>query len=322
MFDPSCVAAALRDARERSAAAVEIPLLDALPARASFFTAPDREVIGQLLPREAYDYWRGAGYFGTFCLTFLLRHAVAALSLAAHGRALARSGLGDRPGECGGAPSDNDALEMFDMPGPSASRGFTVLGFSALGIHLLQGREGCCRAFDAYDLPCCSSPAEGLFCRKHAGEAWWVPGSEGGSTQARMFRFYGSMENLTAYGEEQIRELVGRFWLRMSSLSNKAAPPEASVSEALAFFDCQSVAELGSWGPVMLRRRYAELARLMHPDLGGGNESFLELRRHYEILRDRMCWENAGRALPSSFAVPGDIVEQFSRTNTAFSERR
>lgn len=291
-FDPVAVASAVHDMCEAGGAAC-CGQHDAgtLPALAVGATVHDQELLRRLLPDEAYAYWRQAGWLGVYCITFMLRHAVTLLSLAAHERACPSCDLEPVFKNFFSVACGAGVCDCLEAPaeGELSNRRFPLLGFSPLGIHVAYQRAGACRAFDSYEGGCCAEPAEGLYCRRHAREAWWRYHGAGSSSQAGMFRFYAAMQNLHAYGEFQLEELIGRFWSRMKQYSPCPAADEAAIAEALVFFDYPSISDLRACGHVKLRRRYTRRARQLHPDSGGGHEPFLRLRKHYDVLRSLLC---------------------------------
>ncbi len=294
-FDPVVVASILKDIfDDRSAIFIDDKSVKirAVPAVA---TAHDQEVLERLLSRDVYAYWRQSGYLGSYCMTFMLRNAVTFLALAAHERACPVCDLEQVFKKYYFFSCRAEALECLDTlaENPAARQSAPLLGFSALGIHFFYRKTGACRAFDAYETGLCAEPAKDFFCHKHMREAWWEYEGPGASTQADMFRFYARRENLHAYEEHQLEELVGRFWSRMKKFRQELLAPDTDVSEALAFFGYPKLADLCTGGQLKLRRRYAERARQLHPDFGGRHESFLELKKHYEVLRSRLSCENA-----------------------------
>jgi hypothetical protein len=244
-------------------------------------------VLLRLLPPETYDFWKQAGYLGTYCMSFMLRHTAAFLALAAHGRA------------CPGAVPATALAQhfpLFDCAGAAEYAGlladdqgaagmYPVVCCSALGIHLLLRPAGTCRAFDFYaDSLLCGEMAQGPFCGRHAAEAWWRADSPGASTQADMFRFYAVRQNLQAYNEQELADLVGRFWSRMKRFKADAGAEGPALEQALGCFGYAAVEDLRREGRLLLRRRYTELARQLHPDCGGAHESFVALKQQYDAL--------------------------------------
>lgn len=288
-FDPVAVAAALHALCEAGGAAWSGPPgALPMPAAAGVATVADQEVLRRLLPAEAYAYWRQAGWLGVYCMSFMLRHAVTLLSLAAHARSCPAGDLAPVFEKYFSVACGARVCGSLDaLAGEAAPDGrLPLLGFSALGIHVFYLPAGSCRAFDVCEGGCCAAPAAGLFCRRHAREAWWRYHGPGASSQACMFRFYAERDNLYAYRERQLEELVGRFWTRMKRCARWRVADDAAIAEALVFFDYASVADLRVCGQLKLRERYTTHARQLHPDSGGGHESFLRLRKHYDVLRN------------------------------------
>ena len=308
-FDPLAVAAALRDTLDAQAA--EVGEGERLPAARASGTATvnDHDMLKRLLPQELYSFWREVGYTGMYSMTFLLRHAVTFLALAAH-EMFCPPALHDFR-TCPGtflrdhfdahyealAQDCVDVLNSFPRPRqlnqlPCAP----VLGFSSLGVHVNYQAQGLCRAFDYYYYAFCScaAQADGFFCPAHASEAWWCSGGPAPSTQAEMFRFYAVKDNIGNYDEQQLQELVGRFWTHFRRTSQHALAQQGTAGQALDFFGYATLAECLARGQLELRRRYTERARLLHPDTGGEHELFVQLHKHYEVLRMQLNYERAG----------------------------
>lgn len=294
-FDPTAVAAVMRDVFDKPPSDACGSESGGISVVSRVAAADDRVVLGRLLPREVYDYWRQAGNAGLYAMTFMLRHAVAFLALSAHDRACSSCGAQqgyEKYYVSPGRPAAAELLDILTEP-PFPQQSFPLLGFSAFGVYFFSRQAGFCRAFDAYAIGYCGEPAEGLFCSKHRYEAWWEHDGAGASTQADMFRFYAQGRNLYAYEEHQLEDILSRFWSRMAQYRRSLQVPDRDISEALAFFGYPTFADVCASGQVKLRRRYSELARQLHPDMGGGHESFLVLKKHYEVLRNRLSFENA-----------------------------
>jgi len=264
-------------------------------------------MLRRLLPQELYGFWRDSGSTGIYCMTFLLRHAVTFLALLSHDNACQPR----HDDSCNGPAaflqrhfpaqyetSHQDCLEALCFLSPRTRHGpelyAPVFGFSSLGVHLLYRETGICRAFDYYDICSCANRSDGLFCSEHTAERWWREGVHKGSTQAAMFRFYGARENIHQYDEQQLQELVGRFWTHLKQRKRLPHQGEGSVDEALVFFEYASLHECCNGGHIHLRRRYMKRARALHPDAGGEHASFVLLVKYYEVLRTFIQYERAG----------------------------
>jgi hypothetical protein len=299
-FDPLAVAAALSDALNVQAA--EAAEGERLPAELASRTATvnDHDLLRRLLPQELYSFWREAGYAGMYSMTFLLRHAVTFLAVAAHEKFCTsalydlRSSLVSFLNEHFDAPNEALAQDCIDVLSPLPLSLYPVLGFSSLGAHLSYRAAGFCRAFDYYDIVSCAASADGLFCPAHNSEAWWCSGGQTPSTQAEMFRFYAVKDNIDHYDEELLQELVGRFWTHFRRTSRHASAQQGAIGEAIVFFDYGNLAECLDHGQIELRRRYTKRARLLHPDTGGEHGLFVQLQTYYEVLRMHMNYEKAG----------------------------
>ena len=306
-FDPLSVAAALRDALDVQAPEVKAGENRPVLRSSDPATVNDHDMLLRLLPQELYGFWREAGYIGMYSMTFMLRHAVTFLALAAHEWAClpstsdSHSCMASFLRKNFNAQYETPLQDCFDVLGPfplsphrKQQSHIPVAGFSSLGIHLVYRETGCCRAFDYYGFGACMAQADGLFCHAHESEAWWCDGGHKASTQADMFRFYASMENLRHYDERQFQELIGQFWTRFKKLYHPADQPNGVLEEALNFFKYASLTECFEGGQLQLRRRYTERAKVLHPDIGGEHASFVQLQKYYDVLRMPMNYERAG----------------------------
>ena len=306
-FDPLSIAAALRDALD--AQAPEVPADENRPVVRSSgpATVNDHDMLRRLLPQELYGFWRESGYIGIYSMTFMLRHAVTYLALAAHERACpaalhaSQGGPAALPHNHFNARHETSAQDCLEVlcslplqPHLPLQTGTPVVGFSPLGVHLAYREIGSCRAFDYYDPVSCTAQADGLFCPAHQSEAWWCDGGHRASTQADMFRFYAFWENLHHYDERQLEELVGRFWTHFKRSSPLPHQQDGILEEALLFFSYASLPECLKGGQLQLRRRYTERARVLHPDTGGEHVLFVQLHTYYEVLRTQLNYERAG----------------------------
>ena len=306
-FDPLAVAAALRDALDAQRPEVKTGEHRQVVRSSGIATVNDHDMLLRLLPQELYGFWREAGYVGMYSMTFMLRHAVTFLALAAHEKACLPAISYSR--SCLSAFLNNHFNAQYEIPDQGCievlcpfllpphikqqSR-IPMIGFSALGIHLVYTETGYCRTFDYYGLGSCMNQADGLFCMAHESEAWWCDANQNGSTQADMFRFYACLENLHNYDERQLQELIGQFWARYRKLYSPTDQHSGVLEDAIAFFRYLSFKECLEDGPVQLRRRYTEQAKVLHPDIGGDHALFVQLKKHYDVLRMHLNYERAG----------------------------
>jgi hypothetical protein len=180
----------------------------------------------ELVTTPLYDeFMRRSGYKGLFALSFGLRHRATQLNLIYHllsttlrgEQSELRDALGDF--DPGGGVVRTSLLEAepwpVATPGRGPREGLPVVGFSAVGFYVVVRPLGVCRAFDAYDLPSCSAPAEGVYCATHAAEAWWHASPAQGSVQAKMQAFFARLASYGVYEENDLAAMVKQFWERL-----------------------------------------------------------------------------------------------------------
>jgi DnaJ-domain-containing protein 1 len=90
--------------------------------------------------------------------------------------------------------------------------------------------------------------------------------------EQRVRDYYLDWRNLHDTTEQDVRDLLDSFW-NMYFSGDK-------VSDAL---DVLGLDESSDWAGI--RRRYQKLAGQFHPDKGGDQQRFMEVREAYEILR-------------------------------------
>ena len=87
-------------------------------------------------------------------------------------------------------------------------------------------------------------------------------------------RYYLEWDNLHRTSESDVADLLQGFWERYYAVDRQA---EALILLGLA--GC----EAPSWSTI--QRRYRQMIALHHPDKGGDQERFIEIREAYELLR-------------------------------------
>lgn len=92
------------------------------------------------------------------------------------------------------------------------------------------------------------------------------------SAEHKLRDYYLDWHHYNETGEDDINELLSGFWNRYHALDKQA--------EALVVLELNSDA---SWENV--RQSYRRLVTEHHPDKGGNNARFIEIRSAYEILR-------------------------------------
>jgi hypothetical protein len=275
---------------------------ESLAKSGQVITINDHILIRQLLPDEVFKYARSKGVVGDFALSFALRHRVGYLNFLLHLQALAsRNGTMDyREVETSfNEDVSTDRIVLKEWMSKSSLQKHVeagllpIFGFSALGIHCTLRDAKLCRAYDVQDLTHCASSCEDLFCKGHTQEAWWLAADpDAGTTQAKMYSFYAQPKNFYSYDAKALKDLVESFWLRYCQWQQ--CSDQNTVAKSLSLFSLKSENELVRLGPEGLRQKFLTLALLHHPDQGGSNTSFLELKESYDLLKKKLFFKQAG----------------------------
>jgi len=85
--------------------------------------------------------------------------------------------------------------------------------------------------------------------------------------------YYMNIENLTMT-EQQIAEMLSEFWNKFYAVDKKA--------QAILLFGLQERENL-DW--TTIKKRFNQLAHQHHPDKGGNEEFFFELKQAYKVLK-------------------------------------
>ncbi len=261
-------------------------------------TVSDRTLLQRLLPKSEYERRMNAGYRDVFLLTFSLRHQLGRLAMIAHAHVSrcrkSQMWLAHRaaieemllnPLDEVMEQSGHLVLPEYWISSTEPRQYHPSFGASALGCHVVFSRIDRCRAFDAYSASQCTKEVSDLFCSEHAAEAWWIRPERAGSLASQMSLFYASEVNAQHYNEEDLTEMVGKFWRDYSRAVVVETPGEKEIAEALAYFDLADRSALVERGTDGLRRRFLHRARTKHPDTGGSDEGFVTLKKHYDILK-------------------------------------
>jgi hypothetical protein len=259
----------------------------------------DSDLLKSVLPEEIFVKMFGLGHLNLLAFVFALRHKILELNCLFHLSALR---------------INQDPLveffkeEFFQLYGPSFLRNFyqlnfmlqpsfwspikklPILGFSSLGCHFVLREVHFCRAFDAYHLPYCKNIARGVFCDLHIAECFWKkPIYENASIQAKLAQFYMDTHNYSQFDEDSLKNLINNFFEHFEKYKKASVVHgfgEEKLKFLLNFYSFSSVEDLKKEGNIELRRRFLELAKQFHPDMGGAHESFREARENYEYLRE------------------------------------
>lgn len=257
------------------------------------FRISDQLLFKSVLTEKIYERAIRGSLRDLFVFTFILRYRMAQLSFLAHTEVAKKTGADSIlpwPFAEDGISKEAHykSFENHNWWNSIQTKGyFPVFGFSALGCHVVFQQENLCRAFDFYDNPTCGKPAEdGLFCRAHRFEHWWIhPIAKPASVQAKMFAYYSNIHNLEEYDEEELEDLIKQFWKRLDGLHPELPPTEKQVDKALEYFGYKNRQHCKRESAAGLKRRFWSQAKLSHPDRGGSEEQFATLSTHYEILR-------------------------------------
>ncbi|APJ02946.1 hypothetical protein [Silvanigrella aquatica] len=259
----------------------------------------DSDILKNILPKELSSKMFGAGNLNLLAFIFALRHKILQLNLLFHLSALKNNNhhsfneVKDELCAIFGEEIFNQYNLLFNMLMPpfwGKDKKLPILGFSSVGCHFVMRDISLCRAFDAYNLPYCNQLARGLFCVKHSIENFWtqkVP--EEASVQAKLSQFYINPNNFSQFDEETLKRLIQNFFrhFERSQAENFSIPMDSTkINFLLEFYSFSSLEELKKEGSTELRRRFIELAKHHHPDIGGSHEHFREAREYYESLRE------------------------------------
>ncbi len=230
--------------------------------------------------RQAIDFQHVES---VFVLSFALRHQLSRLCLWLHRQQT--SGL--RGASSYEPPQSLSETELACLSDPQDDESTDLLlGFSALGVHLMTHLRHTCRAFDAYAIPRCPAPQapQGFFCEQHLSEAWWKPLQPTASTQAKMLSFYAEPGNLSSYDARELDAMLEKFW---QYYQRHHSDPDF-LAASLRRFDLKNQDELLQLGLESLRKRYLQLCHQSHPDRGGTQNAFLDLKESYQLLRSML----------------------------------
>jgi hypothetical protein len=282
--------------KKRSSGSAQTSANHSLSKMSSPYPHSDLEILKDILPVALFESLRALGYTGLFVMSFAVRHQITLLSLAAQAHlALQRNNDAQRREIENSAHiyfplSDWEKAQRVCADFTNSQFEIPILGFSSSGCYISYPVSNRCRAFDGVHLPFCPQKAEGdVFCPLHTEEMWWKNNPhEKGTTQARMFSFYGDRMNLGAYDEERLKNMTRDFWQSFQKQRPREASRESTkdLSQALQLFDIESGSALQALGKDGLRQRYLKLAVSKHPDSGGSHSAFVNLKQNYEILKD------------------------------------
>ncbi len=267
--------------------------------KAKVIKVSDSDILKNVLPNELSNKMFGSGNLNLLAFIFALRHKILGLNSLFHLSALKHNNspffneIKDEFCLTFGQEFFDQYKIIFKMLMPQfwgKTKQLPILGFSAVGCHIVMREISYCRAFDAYHLPFCSNLASGIFCEMHSSEKYWTQSIlDDASIQAKLSQFYVNPKNFSQFDEDSLKKLIQNFFRYFENYQKdgfrKVYDPK-KVKYLLEFYSFSSVEDLKTEGSVELRRRFIELAKHHHPDTGGSHELFREARENYEYLRE------------------------------------
>lgn len=100
---------------------------------------------------------------------------------------------------------------------------------------------------------------------------------------AKLKSYYLDLSNLTSTTESDVEALLDSFWHRYYTQNWNEGSAD-KIQLALMYFGFSDIEEVES---KTLRRAFRKKCHDCHPDKGGNHQHFLELKRHYEMLKNR-----------------------------------
>ncbi len=259
----------------------------------------DSDILRNILPKDISSKMFGGGNLNLLAFIFALRHKVVELNCLFHLSSLKilRSPHYNQFREefqknFGNKFYDNFLdLEQFLHPSFWGQAKFIpIVGFSAVGCHFALRDVTYCRAFDAYNLPYCNNITDNIFCDKHHAEKFWSDKLfTECSVQAKIAQFYLNTANFKEIDEESLKKILDNFFHYFEESFRKKMSHTLSgqiLKDLLNYYSFSSLEDLKNNGAEELRRRFLEMAKYFHPDVGGSQELFREAREKYENLRE------------------------------------
>lgn len=262
-------------------------------------TISDSDILKIVLPKEIYSLMFSSGQLTLLAFVFALRHKLLTLNALFHLSALEsnQSSLLDETKKNFYELFGNNFLEQYNSLFKFLSPQFwgkfkqlPIFGFSSVGCHFVMRDITYCRAFDIYDLTFCNNLSQDIFCKKHIVENFWsLSFSDESSVQAKLSKFYLDPKNFSEFNEESLNKLLENFFDNIYKFQKKHIKIQHNykkINLLLNFYNFSSIEDLKMKGYLELRRRFMEMAKNYHPDIGGSNELFREARENYEYLRE------------------------------------
>lgn len=259
----------------------------------------DSDILKFILPPEISKKMFGLGNLNLLAFIFALRHKILFLNSMFHLSSIKHknSPLFQQTKDEFCVVFGEEFFEQYclnhNMLGSNywgEAKQLPIFGFSAIGCHFAMRDVSLCRAFDAYHIPYCKNVTTDVFCDQHKHEKFWHETiSIEASIQTKMSQFYANTNNFSQFDEESLKQLINNFFHYFES-SFKFSAPELrdteKIKDMLKFYSFSSLEEIKQDGGTELRRRFLEMAKNHHPDIGGSQELFREAREHYEYLKE------------------------------------
>lgn len=255
-----------------------------LPDLAKVITIPDMEILAGLLPEDELKSLLNGSFMSLHALNFALRHRLtqAHWLLSFTSCHIDQQKLAQRlPVATDDWFSDGGFLSAcFDLRQGHAP----MIGFSPAGVHIQMHPLRTCRAFDINDIISCSGTptTETPLCVEHQQEGFWID-DKGRTIQSTMYSYFAAKSNYSATNEEELATLIGRFWHNIR-IDQSRQSSRKEVDAALTKFGLNAQENLYELGAKGLRSRYLALCFDLHPDSGGDDQAFIDLKRDYQIL--------------------------------------
>ncbi|MBX9702970.1 MAG: hypothetical protein K2X39_02335 [Silvanigrellaceae bacterium] len=266
----------------------------------------DSDILKKLLPESLSQHMFSGGNKNLLAFVFAFRHKIFILNTGFHRNALIKKNqfysnefkILDQAFSMQNYFSALNNSKIFTQEyWGLKSDTLPVFGFSALGCYFIQRPITHCRAFDAYDIPCCHAHASGLFCTEHQAEAFWQKETRefySSSTQAKMFDFYAEKENFYKISDQDLEEFMRQFYQKYQKSQSKfnSTSKPLPLNECLAYYGFSNQDELNRLGYLELRKRFLEKAKEYHPDrapllsVHEHSSCFQEAKIRFETLRE------------------------------------
>lgn len=198
----------------------------------------------------------------------------------------------------------------LDSPVPYAH-----LSLSARGLEWRLIPRGICSYFDPYSPVACmeTSGTSGGYCLRHGASDLFTTESPSEeikknsvfgqsrltlrhslSQRDTMIEFYADFQNLNAYNNEELEELIASFWKRFKGQTQIGKETTMSLEQAAILLGYDSLHGAARDSPTSRKARFRQLAKKVHPDCGGRSEDFIDLQKAHHCLEEHF---NQGQAV-------------------------